>query len=318
MSERLLVKMEKTAKNLGSIIKKQYQLTELRICELEAAAGELLRYAKDLGQNELALYELLPLVSEELLEQEPRISTPSDNLPENEKRLSYAAHMTDILDKAFLSELFCERASEYGVSVSESELLESTAGECSFVYVKNAYSDEAYDVLTENIKDARLKYVNTPREAAISVAEGGATYCILPFEEHSVRIASVSELIASYDLKINSITSVLGFDGTADMKYAMLSRFFAVPSKEEFDDRYLEIRHPASSAPELSDIILAASAYGHEIYRVNTCRTMEDGEPKLYYSLVFRDDERDFSAMLVYLSLFSPETVIVGMYKNLE
>lgn len=318
MSEGRFEKREKTAKNLNSIIKKQYQLTELRICELEAAAGELLRYTKDMRQNELTLYELLPLISEELREAELGIAMPTDNLPENKKRLSHAAHITDVLDKAFLSELFCERAGELGVSVSESELLESADGEHSFVYVKNAYSDEAYDVLTENIKDARLKYVNTPREAAISVAEGGATYCILPLEEHSVRIASVSELIAAYDLKINSITSVLGFDGTADMKYAMLSRFFAVPSKEAFDDRYLEIRHPASSAPELSDIILAASAYGHEIYRVNTCRTMEDGEPKLYYSLVLRDDERDFSAMLVYLSLFSPDTVVVGMYKNLE
>ncbi len=102
------------------------------------------------------------------------------------------------------------------------------------------------------------------------------------------------------------------------MKYAMLSRSYSVPSRDAGDDRYLEIRHLADSDCQLSDLIFAASAYGHSVYRVNTCRVIEDGEPKIYYSLVLRDDERDFSAMLVYLSLFFADTVVVGMYKNLE
>lgn len=308
----------KIGNNLNSITEKQHGLTELRICELEALACELLSYASDMQKNELLLYEVLPLICEEFISDEETAVYPTKNLPENKERLRYAAHINRNLDRAVLSELFTERADEYDINVSESNLLQSTRGESTFVYVKNAYSDEAYDVLTENMSGARVKYVNTPKEAAIAISEGRATYCILPLEEHSVRIASIAELIATYDLKINAITSVLGFDGTADMKYAMLSRSYIVPSRDEGDDRYLEIRHLANSTPELSDIIFAASSYGHRIYRVNTCRTVEDGEPKIYYSLVLRDDERDFSAMLVYLSLFSPDTAIVGMYKNLE
>ena len=40
--------------------------------------------------------------------------------------------------EAMLSELFCERSANYGVSVSEAEILESSFGDDSFVYVKNA------------------------------------------------------------------------------------------------------------------------------------------------------------------------------------
>ena len=318
MADGFFFGREKIQNNLNSLTAKQYGLTELRICELEVLAGEMLSYAADMSKNELRLSEALPLISEEIRSEEFSLPELENNLPENESRLAYAAHITDVLDKAMLSELFCERSVNYGVSVSEAEILESSFGDDSFVYVKNAYSDEAYEVLTESVRGARVKYVNSSREAAIAVSEGNATYCILPLEEHSVRIASVSELIAAYDLKINRVTSVFGFDGTADMKYAMLSHSYAVPSREAGDDRYLEIRHSAKSHSALSDIIFAAAAYGHKIYRVNTASALEDGEERLYYSLVLRDDERDFSAMLVYLSLFSPETVVVGMYKNLE
>lgn len=318
MSDGIFSGMEKIQKNINGLVAKQYELTELRICELYELAGEMLSYASVMRNNELRLCEALSLIGEELNSCELSPPRPKNSLPENESRLAYAAHTADVLDKAVLAELFCERSDDYGVKVSESEILESTPRDNSFVYVKNAYSDEAYEVLTENAVGARVKYVNSTREAAVAIFEGNATYCILPLEEHSVRIASVSELMAAYDLKINRVTSVFGFDGTADMKYAMLSHSYAVPSREAGDDRYLEIRHSVKSPSALSDIIFAASAYGHKIYRVNTVSALEDGEQRLYYSLVLRDDERDFSAMLVYLSLFSPDTAIVGMYKNLE
>lgn len=318
MSEEIFSRGERIWQNFNGIIEKQYRLTELRICELAGLARSMLEFASRMQQNELLLYEILPLISEELNASAYTHNQPSMNLPENTARLEYAARVTENLDRAVLAQLFCERADTLGVQVSEADILSSEPIPPTFVYVKNAYSDEAYDVLTEDMKDARVKYVNSFKEAAMAISDGVASYCILPLEEHSVRIASVSELIAAYDLKINSITSVLGFDGTADMKYAMLSHSYSVPSRDEGDDRYLEIRHFADSEYELSDIIFAASSYGHRIYRLNTCRVIEDGEPKMYYSLVLRDDDGDFSAMLVYLSLFSPESVVVGMYKNLE
>ena len=318
MSLDVFSKGLKSGEIFSGITEKQSRLSELRICELAAVAYSALDFAAKMKKNELTTCEILPLLSEELRSTDVDSSHSDFNLPENAERLEYTKRINENLDKAVFCELLCERASEFDIDLSESEILGSAHAEPSFVYVKNAYSDEAYDVLTENIKNARLDYVTSFKEAALAISEDRATYCILPLEEHSARIGSVSELIAAYDLKINRITSVLGFDGTADMKFAMLSGFYDVPSRDAGDDRYLEIRHPADSQTELSDIIFAAAAHGHSIYRLNTYRNIEDGETKMYYSLVLRDDVRDFSATLVYLSLFSEESTVVGIYKNLE
>lgn len=306
--------------NLFEISAEQARLNELRICELSILADLSLDYMSSLlNESSLELHEAVAMLSEQLSGINSTLSDIGHILPENLKRLEFFGRITETADRAMLSELICERAASVGIDINEESLLYTEGGEATFTYLKNAYSDEAYEVFCEDITDAKIvKYSAGLKEAARLVADGTATFCLLPLEEMGVRIAAVSNLIAKHDLKINRVTSVFGFDGTADMKYAMLSLGYTVPTRDVLDDRYLEIRHPIDSQPELCDLILAASSFGHRVYRINTCTLNDAGERKTYNSLVFRDDDGDFSAMLTYLSLFSPDTSVVGIYKNLE
>ena len=309
----------KTKSNLEKLFVKEARLAELRICELSALEDGIVDFVSDMSEDGLALYELLPLISEELMASHTSDLDLSDHLLENESRIRYLADVTENLDRAVLSALITEKCAERASPISESRILYSAPTPLTFAYLKNAYSDEAYDVFTYNLPSAAVyKYTSELKEAAKAVFDGECGYCLMPLEEMGTRIASVSELMATFDLKINDVSSVIGFDGSQDMKYAMLSRGYNVPPREEDDDRYLEIRHPASSENGLSDIIFAAMALGHKIYRLNTAKVRSTNKDEIYYSLVLRDDFRDFSAILLYLSLFSPDTSVVGIYKNLE
>ena len=141
----------------------------------------------------------------------------------------------------------------------------------------------------------------------------------MPLEERGgARLAAVAELLFREDLKINSVTPVFGFEGLADMKYALVSKHFTVPDIFPDDDRYLEIRIKADSNVSVSELFSAAESLDSYLYRINTLTfTTEDGEAQ-YYSVVFRDDGKDFSPLLVYLTLFSGAYTPIGIYKNLE
>ena len=306
--------------NLLEISDEQTRLNELRICELSILADFALDHISALmKESGLDVYEASALLSEELLDFKTFSTDAERSLPENIERLEFLGGITETHDKAMFAELICERAANKNIDITESALLYTKPGEPTFTYLKNAYSDEAYDVLCEDLPNSKIvKYSSGLKEAAKAVADGEANFCLLPLEETGIRIAAVSNLIAHYDLKINRVTSVFGFDGTADMKYAMLSLGYSVPTNDVLDDRYLEIRHPLDADVGLIDVILAAESFGHRIYRLNTCTLNETSDRKIYYSLVFRDDEGDFSAMLMYLSLFSTDTSVVGIYKNLE
>ena len=157
------------------------------------------------------------------------------------------------------------------------------------------------------------------KEAADAVADGEASYCLLPLEERGgSRLAPVSEIIFRRDLRICAITPVFGFDGNADMKYALLSSGYSVPELSSDDDGYLEVRISADEGASLSELITVASYYGISVYRINTQTFNAEDFYETYHDVVFRSSGVDFTQLLVYLTLFSSAYVPIGMYKNLE
>ena len=102
------------------------------------------------------------------------------------------------------------------------------------------------------------------------------------------------------------------------MKYALVSNHFTVPKFVADDDRYLEIRLRADLSIPLSELFSAADTLGLSLYRVNTIYFDTEDGAIAHYSIVFRDEGKDFSALLVYLTLFSGAYTPVGIYKNLE
>ena len=222
-------------------------------------------------------------------------------------------------DKAVFAMLFTDELKKRAIKASESDFLSGGEGDGRVIYVKNRLSDEAYDVFSDSLSDVTVAYAEALKNAALTVAEGKAEYCILPLEEKGgARLASIAALLFKFDLKIASVTPVFGFDGSADVKYALVSKHFSIPDIAPDDDRYLEIRLRADGALSLTALFAATDMLGASVYRINTVKfETEEGEIT-FYTIVFKDEGRDFSALLVYLTMFAGSYTALGIYKNLE
>ena len=305
--------------NLSSILQlssEQSMLEEARICELAELAAEAAAFSLEFLLQDMSIYEILALLSSELALDVRGLHDGA--LEENIPRLnSYLSSLTR-QDKSIFAQLYVERLRESGYFLTEEKLLPSSIVPETFVYVKNAFADEAYEVFSQGFLDPRVRYADSYKSAISEVLDSKVSYCILPLEEGGGRISTVSELLYRADLKIVSLTPVFGFDGTADMKYALVAKQFAPTEYTPDDDRYLEIRLPESDGGTLSDVLSVAKEQGISCYRVNTqVSSTRDGEEQ-YYSLIFRGDGHSFTSLLIYLTLFVPDFTPVGIYKNLE
>ncbi len=298
-------------KNLDTLALMQSQMQEKRICELSDFAAQALDLMDSL---ELDIVSLLLLISEEDIfnKSEPHALAMS----ENTDRLSAFLSALNESDKLLFISLLFELAGERGIIISEKDFLtaEKSKDE-TFTYVKNQYADEAYDVFADEFKKPRVFYSDSLRDAALGVANGTYSYCLLPFEEKGgVRLPTVEALLNQYDLKIVSVTPVFGPYGLLDLKYALVSKTFSVEKIKRDDDRYLEIRLPSTSS--LSRLTLAAEDLGFKLYRVNTLALMEESAP--YFTVVFKGEGTEFTRLFAYLTLFMSEYTPIGIYTNLE
>ena len=302
-----------TVDNLSVLADSGARLTERRACEISELADTAVRFSLELFSSGMGIYEILSLLSEGLVGI-GRGESPS------ELALSDAyGSFVSAFDRAELATLLVDRLRLAGVSVGASDMLPEVSGDERIIYVKNALADEAYDVLTENFRDPRVSYAKSFKEAVDSVVSGDATYCLLPLEERGgTRLSLVSELIFRHDLRICCITPVFGYEGNADMKYALMALGYSVPELAPDDDGYLEIRIRAEEDGTLAELLSVASYLGISVYRINTLTFDTDGVTDGFHEIVFRSDKGDFTPLLVYLTLFSPAFIPIGMYKNLE
>ena len=54
------------------------------------------------------------------------------------------------------------------------------------------------------------------------------------------------------------------------------------------------------------------------VYRINTVTFDIEGAENSYFSVVVRDEGREYTPLFTYLGLFEDECDAVGVYKNLE
>ena len=306
---------EATVANLNRLAREQGITEEQRILELADLADAALDAAARLSAEGLGAYELLSMVAEGLDFGSMRLHSDAYGACVG----SLGAYLTALgeLDRAVFCDFLARGAIERGLPLSERELLYTSDAEPTFIYSRNAYADEAYDVFSQDFDGARVKYGASFAECVSAVCEGEVRFCLLPLEERGgVRLPTVSELIYRNDLKINSVTPVFGFDGNANLKYALLSLDFTLPEASEDDDRYLEIRVGADTS--VSGLFSVLGYFGTSVYRVNTVTFDTEGEESSYFSIVVRDGGRGFAALLIYLATFISDYTPVGVYKNLE
>ena len=303
--------------NLNSLASDMLLLQERRISELYEIATTFVDFVRELLDDEMSLCEIFSLLSgSELL---PSHSPDDDSvMPSNLPRINAYLKLISASDRAVFASFVRDRLLQVGIEISENDFLSTANFDQTFVYVKNAFSDEAYDVFSQEFSNPRVSYLNTFKDALAAVSDGRVSYCLLPIEERGARISTIDEMIFKSDLKVVSITPVWGFDGSADMKYALVSRQFFESSVASDDDRYLEFRLPKDFSERLGDILSAAESFRLEIYRLNTVRFDTDDGERDYFSVVLRSSGTDFIEILIYLTLFADEFNAVGLYKNIE
>lgn len=307
----------KTLENLELYTGRSSKLGEMRLLELADIAVSLAELSVELLAGGIPLYELLSMLSEELA-----LGTYSPHETALGESLSYLRYTLGQLsrgDLAALTSIYLGELLARGVAVYEDSFLPSERSTQLVAYVKNNFSDEACDVLSQDMRSPRVSYMKSFGECAAALDKGEVGFCLLPLEERGgVRLPTVAELIYRYDFKINAVTPVFGFDGNADLKYALVSKHFTVPKRKAGDDRYLELRISASSGASLPELLMAFEYFGLAVYRINTVTLGIDGDGGTHYSLVLRDGGEGFVGALLYLALFAHDTVPVGVYKNLE
>ena len=303
------------AENLRAISVDAAKLCEKRLLELREVAEGLSSIAIELMSEGLSPLEAVSSVGEP---DSPVYESHPFCLPENLHGVESFLSCVSDFDKAALCMLLPEALAEGGRTIRETDLLDCAPSEETVCYVRNAFSDEAFDVFSEGFSDPRVKYRASFKECASAVSDGQCGYLLLPLEERGgVRLPSVTEVLIRNDFKINAITPVFGLSLDADLKYALASKRFTVPEVNEGDDLYLELRLEKKSS--LGSLMSALELFGHSVFRLNTVSVDMDGVPTDYFGIVLKDDGgRGFTALLLYLILFGEDYVTVGIYKNLE
>ena len=218
--------------NLNSIAKDESRGFELRLCELSFMADNIANQLKELIADGMSISDVLSLLAEELSFVDCDI--PSDVIEEASGGVRAFMRQLNSADKANFAVLLREKLSKIGICVNEGDFLPEAKTDETFVFVKNYLADEAFDVFSQEFDDPRISYADSFKDACVSVADEKYGYCILPFEEKaSVRIPSISRLVSDLDLKIIAITPVFGFEGTADMRYALIGRNFRIPDLDK-------------------------------------------------------------------------------------
>ena len=303
--------------NLKRLSKEQSILEELRAYELYDVARAMADITSELRDEGLDVYEILSLLSESLeLDYYPISDENTVTFrPLVEKSRLAAASV----DRNLLTELYLGICNESSHPLTERDFLPGAETTETFTYVRNRFSDEAYDVFSQDFYDPKVRYSPNFKDAAASVSSGEIGYCLLPLEERGgVRLHTVSEIIFRNDFKINSVIPVFGPDANADLKYALVSKSFSVPKRLADDDVYLEIRVEQSTDSRLFELFAAVEHFGMSVYRVNTLTFDTEDDREIYFSVVIKGGCGDFCSILTYMTLFLRDFVPVGIYKNLE
>ena len=317
MDEFIFVPDSVNVENLDGLAKDYSVLAEQRALEICDIARSMLDCAISFREKGANIAEILSFISSGF----SLGCYPVSDLISHENRIFIESTLalTRGFDRVALCREFVSLASDCDYPLTERDFLPSGEREEDIVYVKNALADEAYDVFAEEFHRPRVTYSTSLRDSALAISSGEAGYCLLPLEEKGgVRLHTVAELIYRNDLKINAVTPVFGLDGNAELKYALVSKYFSIPRRGNDDERYLEIRIGEDSFSDLAELICSLSLFGMSLYRIDTVSFINDGESERFVNLVIREGEGLFTHLLVYLALFVSDFTTVGIYLNLE
>ena len=315
MDNLSFISNEISLSNIEHYYDKLSSAEEQKLCELAEIARSASLFIKEQLNYGLNFYESLCVLSETLSLEHGERNFTERTLDDH---FSAYSRIGSIFDKSVFSRLLYDYLLDNNILAVERAFFGCAPKDETFVYVKNAFSDEAFDVFSQEFADPRVRYASSFKESLRLVADDLVAFCLLPLEERGVRIPSVEELVFRGDFKINSVIPVFGYDGNAEMKYALVSKNLFPSDFSADDDRYFEIRIPTDLDNALASIAVLSEEFGVRVHRFNTVSLTVENTESTYFSVVFKTVGADFTRLLIYFTLFMPEHIPVGIYKNIE
>ena len=230
--------------------------------------------------------------------------------------LQYAHSLLNATDRMHFLSAFFKACAKRGISLSLTSLFpqKSEKGH-RIAYVRNAYTDEAYEMFSAEYEETTLVYADGFREACEAVADGSADFCILPFENSSGLLLPFAEMAARFSLSVVALCRVFHADGTDATRFALLSP--SILSEYAGDTPCLRFSFTVSSGRILTAQLAALAAADTTVLSLTSLPDTA-GEGALCCTVTLRCDRDSAFILLAYLYTFTDNPKLLGLYKEIE
>ena len=223
----------------------------------------------------------------------------------------------------------CAAAEEAGRKLGASDFFDRDAlpVNSKIAYVRNAFSDEAYEIFSRVVPNSSVVYPGSFVAVCEEVYYGRAGYCILPYETLAEgSLSGFQRMIRKYDLYPVFTCSVQGAQNTQSgqnlTRFALLSRG-CIPSLQNYGElgglssrKYVRITLDNPEKGVLSQIGIAAAVLGLESAKIESVPVSWDGD-RYSYIMNFKLLTDDPCPFLLYLEMEVQECSEVCIFTEL-
>lgn len=175
-------------------------------------------------------------------------------------------------------------------------------------YVRNRFSDEAYDLLRPLLGEPVALYADSFDAGAEQLAGEECAALLLPCETgEGAELRGVRALVTAYDFKKSAVCTLHSESGDSTL-YALYRRELTASLRPPADR--LEATLPEGGAAALTDLLAYAALCGAETLRA-TLQTTDDGSNCRF---LFRGEGETLTALRVYFALQYPHASCDGIY----
>jgi prephenate dehydratase len=183
-------------------------------------------------------------------------------------------------------------------------------------FVRGNVSGKAFERFAKYVPGVLAEYEEDFRKALESVANGEATFAIVPIENSfDGRLNSFYRLMEKYALSIVLAADIPSDDYESSTKFALVYKkldFIEADGAELFECK-ITLREPA----ELADILNAAAYFGAEVCKVHSL-PLSSGGRENSFDIIFGLDGANIAGLFCYLMRKYPHLSPVGLYTLLE
>ena len=313
------------AYNLATLRKKENSVTERTLAHLDEAARELSKLLDP--ENEIAESDEFITAYREFMQTlfPEEGDLPTDVPDQNRERLA-VSHSEDAVNLAtFLCQSICKAKTDQGMPLKAADFFAvytaRTEGE-RIAYLRNPYSDTAFRIFSEVIKNASVSY---PRDFAAVCEEvyyGRCRYCILPVETSDEgALSGFRRLIAKYELCPVLSCPVSTAGGSQTTEFALFAKnieFPPIDTKTVCEKRKLfSFRLDAPTEKSFNKTVRAVHLYGLRILKMDSSPVAWD-EGRYSFEITVDCEGKDLTPALLYLTLEIPEYTPIGHYTQIS